>query len=101
MLRESPYLRHTHAVAGKGTIGSVVMVTDGGNLAFGTVSDASSIESGKALSVVTQASNGVVLQNATDIPVPGGDEDDGILFVHDGKLKYRGSRGTVTTIAEA
>lgn len=100
LLREPAFMRSIIAVPGNfrftGVEGSMLVATAGG-----TIDASSSMNVTEArLNVTTQS--GIYVAEATEVaepgvPVPGG----GILFVEDGKLKYRGSSGTVTTVAVA
>jgi hypothetical protein len=43
-------------------------------------------------------SRGLELQNVKEPPTP---KNGGVLFIQDGELKYKGSNGTITTLAVA
>ena len=97
MLREVPYMSTTVVPPGKLTApkGSLLVATGSGVNASNTVN----IDNDE-LRVNTSA--GLFIVESTDIepagiPVAKG----GLLFVSDGKLKYRGTGGTVTTLADA
>jgi hypothetical protein len=67
--------------------GEVMLMTDEGNIGIGTAPE---FGAGSGVIGVSE-----VKAIPTENPIQGG-----ILYVEDGALKYRGPRGTVTTIAK-
>jgi hypothetical protein len=70
------------------------------NSTTGTAYVTENIRVGSSLDVLTP--RGVYIAESSDtesagVPVVGG----GVLYVNEGKLKYRGSTGTITTVADA
>jgi hypothetical protein len=71
-----------------GLAGNALQPGPGGNVGFGTRDQ---FGGGRGVIAITNASVSPTVNPA----------DGGILYVEDGALKYRGSKGTVTTIAPA
>jgi len=84
--------QHEWYIAASGTAGNAITFTQAltlsavGNLLLGGTSDPAS------------AAKAIVIYNGT---APTGNIAGGILYVESGALKYRGSSGTVTTLANA
>jgi hypothetical protein len=75
--------------------GSVLTISSSGTAHVATAIRVTSV-------LHVRTAEGIFVAEASDveaagIPVVGG----GILYVSDGKLKYRGTNGTVTTVADA
>ena len=100
LLREPAFMRSIISVPGNfkfsGVAGSMLVTTESG-----AIDSAPSLNVTPSVMSVTTKS-GIYVSEATEtedpgVPVVGG----GVLFVNDGKLKYRGTSGTVTTVADA
>jgi len=100
LLREPPFI--SSVVAGPsvhnsdGIAGKLLITTTSGHV------DTSASVSINTDTVNITAQKGLFVAEASvvdpgGVPVTGG----GILFVADGKLKYRGTTGTITTVADA
>jgi hypothetical protein len=100
LLREPPFMRS--AIVGPkiqnigGVAGKLIITTTNGEM---DTSDSLTINTD---TVDVTAQKGLFVAEAAEVdaggvPVTGG----GIIFVEDGKLKYRGATGTITTVADA
>lgn len=100
LLREPVYMRTIVATPGQyqasGVVGSMLVTAADGSIglseAFAITNTILEVKSEKGL-YIAEAST----VEAAGVPVNGG----GRIFVSDGKLKYRGTTGTVTTLADA
>jgi hypothetical protein len=102
LLREPPFMRwsivgpklqNIDGVAGKLMITSTNGEMDtSDSLTINTTTDTVDVNAQKGLFVAEAA-----VVDSGGVPVAGG----GIIFVEDGKLKYRGATGTITTVADA
>lgn len=94
LLRES-YTRATITTTLPDEAGSVLTISSSGTAHVSTAVKVTSV-------LHVRTAEGIFMSEASDVeaagvPVVGG----GILYVSDGKLKYRGTNGTVTTVADA
>jgi hypothetical protein len=103
LLREPPYIRHTVVTTVKRSVEpsvngndlnlsnpDSVLVTD----AEGGVSESTSLKASNQGLYLAEVTNN---DDPAGVPIQGG----GVLYVSEGKLKYRGTTGTVTTVADA
>jgi hypothetical protein len=82
-----------------GITGDITVTTSNGDV---DVAQAPAAPAATPDTLEMNSKKGIFVSEATEIdaggvPVTGG----GLIFVSDGKLKYRGSTGTITTVADA
>lgn len=108
LLREPPWVRFT-STSWVGKPGSIVLMDEQGNpYASNMVVNLSTIENNiininvPNLSGSGSSTTELTMSNTTESHVGGTPiENRGVLFVENGALKYHGSNGTITTLADA